>query len=307
MPRRRGSRRNFVDERGDHRSVLAGSKRAIRRSQAPPGGRVGGAAQKRAGSNFLRLERSAARFFEADLVAHSRPRADGSFVQTLTLTDIATGWTDCMPLLFREQTLLTEVLAQMRTQLPMAVLGFDTDNNTVFMNETVNAYCTANAIEFTRSRPYRKNDQAWVEQKNGAIVRRLVGYSRFEGLQATADFGRLYASARLFINYFQPSFKLAEKHRDGARVRKKYHSPATPYQRRLDNPRTPPEVARQVGTIYTTLDPACLLQDIRARQQRLVFNSDMTLRKASSDNVHDLGMASRLATAITSSWFTHRR
>jgi hypothetical protein len=132
-------------------------------------------------------------YFEADLVAHSGPRADGSFVQTLTLTDIATGWTDCMPLLFREQTLLTEVLSQMRTQLPMPVLGFDTDNDTVFMNETVDAYCTANRIEFTRSRPYRKNDQAWVEQKNGAIVRRLVGYRRFEGLEAAAELGRLKA------------------------------------------------------------------------------------------------------------------
>ncbi len=221
-------------------------------------------------------------FFEADLVAHSGPRADGSFVQTLTLTDIATGWTDCMPLLFREQTLLTEVLSQMRTQLPMPVLGFDTDNDTVFMNETVNAYCTANGIEFTRSRPYRKNDQAWVEQKNGAIVRRLVGYRRFEGLEATAELGRLYASARLFINYFQPSFKLAEKHRDGARVRKKYHSPATPYQRLLDDPRTPPEVARRVGTIYATLDPVRLLQDIRARQQRLVDMADTPLRTANA-------------------------
>ena len=216
-------------------------------------------------------------FSEADLVAHSGPRADGSFVQTLVLTDIATGWTDCMPLLFREQTLLIEVLSQMRTQLPMSILGFDTDNDTVFMNETVNGYCTTNGIEFTRSRPYRKNDQAWVEQKNGSIVRRLVGYRRFEGLEAAAELGRLYASARLFINYFQPSFKLAEKHRDGARVRKRYRSPATPCQRLLDDPRTPPEVARQVGAIYAALDPVRLLQDIRARQQRLVDIADAPL------------------------------
>ena len=217
-------------------------------------------------------------FFEADLVAHSGPRADGSFVQTLVLTDIATGWTDCMPLLFREQTLLTEVLSQMRTQLPMPVLGFDTDNDTVFMNATVSDYCAANGIEFTRSRPYRKNDQAWVEQKNGAIVRRMVGYRRYEGLEAAAELGRLYASARLFVNYFQPSFKLAEKHRDGARVRKKYRNPATPSQRLLTDPRTSAQVIQRVSEVRETLDPVRLLQDIRARQQRLVDMADIPLQ-----------------------------
>src|ERR1700710_2882562 len=105
--------------------------------------------------------------------------------------------------------------------MPFPLLGFDTDNDSVFMNETVQLYCKEAGVEFTRCRPYRKNVQAWVEQKNGAIVRRMVGYRRFEGLEAAAELGRLYASARLFINYFQPSFKLAEKHRDGARVRKK--------------------------------------------------------------------------------------
>jgi hypothetical protein len=213
-------------------------------------------------------------FFEADLVAHSGPRANGSFIQTLVLTDIATGWTECMPLLFREQTLLTEVLSQMQARLPINVLGFDTDNDSVFMNSTVKDYCVTNRIEFTRSRPYRKNDQAWVEQKNGAIVRRMVGYRRFEGLEAAAELGRLYDSVRLFVNFFQPSFKLAEKQRDGAQVRKRYHKPAAPYQRLLDDPRTPADVRLQVSAVYATLDPIWLLQDIRARQQKLVEIAD---------------------------------
>jgi hypothetical protein len=213
-------------------------------------------------------------FFEADLVAHSGPRATGSFIQTLVLTDIATGWTECMPLLFREQSLLIAVLSQMRVRLPFDVLGFDTDNDSVFMNTTVKDYCVANGIEFTRSRPYRKNDQAWVEQKNGAIVRRIVGYRRFEGLEAAAELSRLYASVRLFVNYFQPSFKLAEKQRDGAQVRKRYHKPATPYQRLLDDPRTSVDVRLRVDSIYATLDPVRLLQDIRARQQKLVEIAD---------------------------------
>jgi hypothetical protein len=115
-------------------------------------------------------------FVEADLVAHSGPTAQGSFVQTLVLTDIASGWTECAPLLMREQRLLTEVLTEVRKLLPFALLGFDTDNDSVFMNETVRDYCQAAGVVFTRCRPYRKNDQAWVEQKNGAVVRRIVGY-----------------------------------------------------------------------------------------------------------------------------------
>jgi hypothetical protein len=119
-------------------------------------------------------------------VAHSGLKASGSFIQTLVLTDIATGWTECAPLLVREQRLLVEVLTEMREHLPFAVLGFDTDNDSVFMNETVQEYCRIAGVEFTRCRPYRKNDQAWVEQKNGSVVRRMVGYRRFEGLEAAA-------------------------------------------------------------------------------------------------------------------------
>ena len=144
-------------------------------------------------------------FFEADLVAHSGPSASGSFVQTVVLTDIATGWTECAPLLVREQKLLTEVLTELRKLLPFALLGFDTDNDSAFMNETVRDYCQRAGIEFTRCRPYRKNDQAWVEQKNGAVVRRIVGYRRFGGLEAAAALAQLYATARRFVNFF-PAF-----------------------------------------------------------------------------------------------------
>src|SRR4051795_3160115 len=148
-------------------------------------------------------------FVEADLVAHSGPSASGSFVQTLVLTDIATGWTECGPLLVREQGLLSAVLTELRKLLPFDLLGFDTDNDSVFMNETVRDYCQAAGIAFTRCRPYRKNDQAFVEQKNGAVVRRIVGYRRRERWAAAAALARLYATVRLFVNFFQPSFKVA--------------------------------------------------------------------------------------------------
>jgi hypothetical protein len=213
-------------------------------------------------------------FVEADLVAHSGPTAKGSFVQTLTLTDIATGWTECAPVLVREQKLLAEVLSEMRRRMPFPLLGFDTDNDSVFMNETIKDYCSKVGLVFTRCRPYRKNDQAWVEQKNGAVVRRTVGYRRYEGLDAAAALARLYAALRLFVNFFQPSFKLAGKVRDGAKVSKTYHSPATPYQRLLADARTSEDVRRRATATYATLDPVRLLKTIREVQQELVALAD---------------------------------
>ncbi len=213
-------------------------------------------------------------FFEADLVWHSGPTARGSFVQTLVLTDIATGWTEFAPLLVREQKLLTQVLSEIRKRLPFELLGFDTDNDSVFINETVEQYCRTDGIVFTRCRPYRKNDQAFAEQKNGAVIRRLVGYRRLEGLAATVALAQFYAAARLFVNFFQPSFKLAEKSREGAKVHKRYHAPATPYQRLLNDERTPEEVKVRLRETYVQLDPVHLLRDMRAAQQQLSELSD---------------------------------
>jgi hypothetical protein len=119
-------------------------------------------------------------YMEGDLVAHSGETTAGSFIQTLVLTDVATGWTECVALVVREGTLVVEALERLRATMPFPLRGLDTDNGSEFMNETVVQYCASHGIELTRSRPYRKNDQAWVEQKNGAVVRRLVGYGRLE-------------------------------------------------------------------------------------------------------------------------------
>ena len=209
-------------------------------------------------------------------------------MQTLTVTDIATGWTEWAPLLYREQTLLREVLGEVRRRLPFELLGFDTDNDSVFVNETVRDYCRDSGIVFTRCRPWRKNDQAFVEQKNGAIVRRIVGYRRLEGLEAAAVLSRLYTTARRFVNFFQPSFKLASKRREGARVRKRYHPPATPCQRLLADPRTPPEVCERVAELSGRLDPIRLLGQMRVRQQRLVEIADKPVAAPSAPTVPPL-------------------
>ena len=160
-------------------------------------------------------------FVEADLVAHCGGTLSGSFVWSLVLTDIASGWTECVPLLVREARLVVDALDHLRGALPFPLRGIDTDNGSEFVNEVLVAFCREQGIELTRSRPYRKNDQAWVEQKNGAVVRRMVGYGRLEGVPAAEALARLYSAARLFVNVFQPSFKLAEKTRHGGRVRKR--------------------------------------------------------------------------------------
>lgn len=213
-------------------------------------------------------------FMEADLVAHGGPSARGSFVQTLTLTDVATGWTECAPLLFREQRLLSEVMTALRSELPFPLLGFDTDNDSVFMNETIKDWCEAAQVAFTRSRPYRKNDQAHVEQKNGAVVRRMVGYRRYAGIAAATELARLYRSMRLFVNFFQPSFKLMEKSRDGARVSKRYHAPLTPFQRVQAHPAVSDAAKAALAAQFEALDPVVLLLEIRGAQARLVAIAD---------------------------------
>ena len=208
-------------------------------------------------------------FMEADLVAHGGENVAGSFAHTLVLTDIASGWTECVPLAVREGSLVVEALARLRTTMPFPLLGFDTDNGSEFINESVLNYCAELGIEFTRSRPYRKNDQAWVEQKNGSVVRRLVGYRRLEGIAATEALSRLYAASRLFVNFFQPSFKLAEKKRIGARVSKRYYAPETPFARLLCAGAIPESMKDRLRVVAKRLDPLRLLDEIRSVQQEL--------------------------------------
>ena len=129
--------------------------------------------------------------------------------------------------------MIVDALERLRATLPFPLRGIDTDNGSEFINEVLITFCADHGIEFTRSRPYRKNDQAWVEQKNGSVVRRLVGYGRLEGIAAGEALSRLYSASRLFVNFFQPSFKLADKERVGAHVRKRYHAPETPCARLL--------------------------------------------------------------------------
>jgi integrase-like protein len=206
---------------------------------------------------------------EIDLVAHCGDNIGGSYAHTLTLTDVASGWTECIALLVRESAVVVDALDRLRNSMPFPLRGIDTDNGSEFINETLVDYCSKHGIEFTRSRPYHKNDQAWIEQKNGSVVRRLVGYGRLEGLRAVEGLGRLYTASRLFVNFFQPSFKLKEKIRTGARVTKRYHAPETPCARLLASPTIEESMKERLRSVLATLDPLRLLDEIRVVQQYL--------------------------------------
>ena len=150
-------------------------------------------------------------YLEIDLVAHCGDNMGGSFVYSLMATDVCTGWTEAVPLLAREQSLVVAGLEAIAAQLPFPVRGVDSDNDSVFINDTLTDYCSARGIEFTRSRAYRKNDQAWVEQKNGAVIRRFLGHERYSGQVAGQTIAHMHRALRLYVNYFQPSFRLVRK------------------------------------------------------------------------------------------------
>jgi len=206
---------------------------------------------------------------EMDLVAHCGEANRGSYINSLVLTDIGSGWTECAALLVRESGLLVQTLDGIRAGLPFVLCALDVDNGSEFINETLIEYCLAHHIELTRSRPYRKNDQAWIEQKNGDVVRRQAGYERFEGIAAFQALSRLYGTVRLYQNFFQPSFKLAEKHRWGSKVTKRYLPPATPCDRLLQAESVPESTKVKLRELALSLDPVKLMQEIHASRARL--------------------------------------
>ncbi len=250
-------------------------------------------------------------FFEIDFVEHGGGITEGTFVHSLVLTDVASGWTECVALPAREQTLVIEGFAQVRAALPFPVRGFNSDNDSAFINDTVVSFCRAKHLQFTRSRAYRKNDQAWVEQKNGSVVRRLVGYGRLQGRAATLALARLYAVARLYVNFFQPSFKLKSKTREGAHVIKRYSVPMTPCERLLASGCLDETSTLKLREQFLTLDPVALLHEIRTAQEVLAsFAATGSAPSRAARNGHDIDTFVRgLATAWKSGEArpTHRR
>lgn len=194
---------------------------------------------------------------EMDLVAHCGQSTHGDYAVTLDTVDIATFWVEPITPDNRGQHAMLAALKTVRQRLPFPLLSLDSDNDLSFINGQMLKYCQDEGIAFGRSRPYRKNDQAHIEQRNWSIVRQLVGYDRFE-TDAVAAFNRLWEKRRLFANYLLPVRKLLRKERVDGKVRKEYDDAQTPFQRLMASPRVTPERKASLATTYEGIDPIAL-------------------------------------------------
>ena len=215
-------------------------------------------------------------WFEMDLVAHCGGRMEGPFLWTLVLTDVASGWSECVPLPSRDGLLVRSALQELHTLMPLPLRGLDVDNDTAFMNEDLERWCAeaAKPVELTRSRAYKSNDQAWVEQKNGMLVRRVVGHRRLEGAQQLERLCQLYGALRLFTNIYQPSAKRIpfeeSDRREGRRPRRRHDQPLTPADRLLRWSGISRQHRQSIEALQQQCDPVDLLETIRWNQAALV-------------------------------------
>ena len=209
-------------------------------------------------------------FMEMDLVGHDGGVIDSHHAFTLNAVDIASGWNSSTALKNKAQVWILAGVQKIRANLPFPLLGLDSDNGSEFINETLYNFCDEQHITFTRSRPYRKNDNCFVEQKNYSVVRRAVGYQRFDSEPQLRLLNELYERLDLYTNFFQPSMKLKSKERYGARVKKQYDQARTPYQRLLESSAIKEETKQQLRARYRLLNPAKLKRQIESLQQKLL-------------------------------------
>lgn len=218
-------------------------------------------------------------FVEIDLVGHEGGNSSGDFAHTLDVTDVCTGWTEMQAVKNKAQCWVFEALKDIRDRLPFDLLGIDSDNGSEFINDELYRYCIAEKITFTRARSHRKNDNCFVEQKNYSVVRRAVGYMRYDTPEELRLLNELYGYLRLYINYFQPVMKLLEKTRIGSKVKKKYDEPQTPYQRVLASPDISKETKKWLRKEYAKLNPAELKRQISKLQNKLIKLSSAKAKK----------------------------
>lgn len=208
-------------------------------------------------------------FAEIDLVAHDGGLALGDYCQTLDLTDVCSGWTETEAVPNKAQVWVFEAIQTIRQRLPFPLLGLDSDNGSEFVNQELLRYCQKERLTFTRARPYRKNDNCYVEQKNYSVVRQTVGYQRFDTAAELMVLKQLYATLRLYTNFFQPTMKLKSKERFGSRVKKSYHAPQTPYQRVLACAEVTAADKKKLQRQYRLLNPAALKRELDKQRKEL--------------------------------------
>lgn len=205
-------------------------------------------------------------FTEIDLVSHSGDCADGEFAHSVNLTDIHTTWTETRAVLGKGQSGVIAALEAMRQALPFRLQGLDSDNGSEFLNAHLVRYCRAQQIQFTRGRPYKKDDQAHIEQKNWTHVRRLIGWDRYDSPAAVGLLNDLYRhELRLMMNLFQPSVKLIRKARVGSRLTRVYDTPQTPLDRLRACPGVNPAAVAELLRLRATTDPFVLARTIEKK------------------------------------------
>lgn len=208
-------------------------------------------------------------FFEIDTVSHSSSNPSGAFLSTLNMTDIATCWTESLPLLRKGAADVIAAMERAVDLMPFPLIGIDFDNGSEFLNEALITWCGEREITCTRSREYKKNDQAWIEEKNGSVVRKHVGRDRYEGRKTLEVLDKLYTQVRLFINFFQPSQKLVLKHRNGAKTYKKHDVAKTPYQRVMESPHVAEEHKVKLRNQRAQLSMVTIKAEITSLQTEL--------------------------------------
>jgi len=208
-------------------------------------------------------------FMETDLVAHCGDNVEGFYLNTLCAVDVASSWTECLAVWGKLQERVRQSVHRMRQRLPFPLLGIDSDNGSEFINQCFYNYCRDEKITLTRSRSYKKNDSCHVEQKNGNVVRRLVGYERYASKASFECLERVYDLVRLYINFFQPTMKLVAKTRNGARVHKVYDTAQTPYQRLINSGVLSEAKKAELAATYNGLNPIQLLKQINGNLEQL--------------------------------------
>ena len=208
-------------------------------------------------------------FLEVDLVAHCGESTEGFYLTTLSTVDVASGWTEHMGVWGKGQQRVGAAIHRVRQRLPFPLLGLDSDNGSEFINQHLYAYCQREGITFTRSRPYKKNDNCHVEQKNCSVVRRLVGYDRYSSRASLETLNHLYDLLRLYVNFFQPVMKLESKTRHGSKVHKVYDKAQTPYQRLIKAGILTKAKQQGLAITYHSLNPVTLLKQINENLERL--------------------------------------
>lgn len=208
-------------------------------------------------------------YVEVDLVAHCGNTTAGEYVNTLDVTDIYSGWTETEAVINKAQRHVFAALLNIESRQPFPYLGIDSDNGSEFINNHLYRYCKENGVCFTRSRPFQKNDNCHVEQKNWNVVRRNIGYARYEGNEAVDVMNEYYACLRLHTNFFLPQTKLIGKDRDGSRIRKRYDTPKTPYRRLLESDCISENVRIKLKEIFASLNPAELKRSMLKLLEKL--------------------------------------